>query len=501
LGPLNLQPSELVKLFAVIYVAGYLVRHADDVVNRISGFIRPMILIGIAGALILQQPDFGTTAVMLATVMGLLFLGGVSLMPFVLLFLVVGAGLTLLILISPYRLQRVTSFLDPFQDPFNTGYQLSQALIAFGRGEWFGVGLGNGIQKQFFLPEAHTDFLASVVGEELGLVGMLVLIAAFAFLTWRAFSIGARAEAAGKRFAAYAAQGNRPRPRLAGLRQYRRECRDVADEGPDAAVVELREQQSHCCMHGDRHPLEDRCHGSPDRSGARTESGAAVGPSIAVMAGGTGGHVFPALAVAERLREQGMAVFWIGTRRGMESRLVPEHGFEMEWIRIEGLRGKGLAQISRGALEDRRRPLAGLADPASAPPVGGSGDGRLRVRPRGLAARVLGLPLVIHEQNFVPGMTNQWLARIATRVFEAFPASFPAARRAEACGNPVRQGIIDLPAPGERLLRRSAEADSDVPRLLVLGGSLGAQVLNEMVPHAVAALPAELRPRVRPSGR
>jgi cell division protein FtsW len=207
LGPLNVQPSELVKLFAVIYVAGYLVRHADDVVNRISGFIRPMVLIGIAGALILQQPDFGTTAVMLATVMGLLFLGGVSVMPFVFLLTVVAVGLLALVLVSPYRLQRVTSFLDPFQDPFNTGYQLSQALIAFGRGEWLGVGLGNGIQKQFFLPEAHTDFLASVIGEELGLVGMLVLIAAFAFLTWRAFSIGARAEAAGKHFAGYAAQG------------------------------------------------------------------------------------------------------------------------------------------------------------------------------------------------------------------------------------------------------------------------------------------------------
>ncbi|WP_296805681.1 putative lipid II flippase FtsW [Thiocapsa sp.] len=207
LGPLNLQPSELVKLFSIIYVSGYLVRHADDVVNRISGFIRPMILIGIAGALILQQPDFGTTAVMLATVMGLLFLGGVSLMPFVVLFLVVAAGLLVLVVISPYRLQRVTSFLDPFQDPFNTGYQLSQALIAFGRGEWLGVGLGNGIQKQFFLPEAHTDFIASVVGEELGLVGMLMLIAAFAFLTWRAFSIGARAEALGERFSAYVAQG------------------------------------------------------------------------------------------------------------------------------------------------------------------------------------------------------------------------------------------------------------------------------------------------------
>jgi UDP-N-acetylglucosamine--N-acetylmuramyl-(pentapeptide) pyrophosphoryl-undecaprenol N-acetylglucosamine transferase len=215
------------------------------------------------------------------------------------------------------------------------------------------------------------------------------------------------------------------------------------------------------------------------------------------MAGGTGGHVFPALAVAERLREQGMAVFWIGTRRGMESRLVPEHGFEMEWIRIEGLRGKGLAQLLGapfkigGALWQasrilrRRRPSVVLG-------MGGFASG-----PGGLAARALGLPLVIHEQNFVPGMTNQWLARIATRVFEAFPASFPAARGAQACGNPVRQGIIDLPGPGERLMRRPADADSDVPRLLVLGGSLGAQVLNEMVPHAVAALPAELRPRVR----
>ncbi len=207
LGPLNLQPSELVKLFAIIYVAGYLVRHAEDVVSHISGFIRPMILIGAAGALILQQPDFGTTAVMLATVMGMLFLGGVSLMPFVMLFVAVALGLLVLVLTSPYRLQRVTSFLDPFQDPFNTGYQLSQALIAFGRGEWLGVGLGNGIQKQFFLPEAHTDFLASVVGEELGLVGMLLLIAAFAFVTWRAFAIGARAESMGKGFAAYAASG------------------------------------------------------------------------------------------------------------------------------------------------------------------------------------------------------------------------------------------------------------------------------------------------------
>ena len=207
LGPLNLQPSELMKLFAVLYVSGYLVRHAEAVTNRLSGFIRPMLLVGVAAALILKQPDFGTTAVMLATVMGLLFLGGVSVMPFFVLFASVLSGLVVLVLTSEYRMRRVLSFLEPFDDPFNSGYQLSQALIAFGRGEWLGVGLGNGIQKQFFLPEAHTDFIASVIGEELGLAGMLVLIGAFAFITWRAFRIGERAEAAGANFAAYSAQG------------------------------------------------------------------------------------------------------------------------------------------------------------------------------------------------------------------------------------------------------------------------------------------------------
>ncbi len=207
LGPLNLQPSEFLKLFAVLYVAGYLVRHADRIANQISGFMRPMLLIGIAAALILMQPDFGTAAVMLATVMGMLYLGGVSLMPFILLLGVVAVGLVTLIIVSPYRLERVISFVDPWKDPFNSGYQLSQALIAFGRGEWVGVGLGNGIQKQFFLPEAHTDFLASVIGEEFGLVGMLVLIAAFGFLSWRAISIGVRAEAVKRPFESFVAQG------------------------------------------------------------------------------------------------------------------------------------------------------------------------------------------------------------------------------------------------------------------------------------------------------
>ncbi|MBK5941024.1 putative lipid II flippase FtsW [Halochromatium roseum] len=207
LGPFSLQPSELVKFVAVIYISGYLVRRQLEFSNSPLGFIRPMVLIGFAASLIMVQPDFGTTAVILATVMALLLLGGVALWPFALLFSAIGAGLALLIWIEPYRLERVTSFINPFDDPFNTDYQLSHALIAMGRGEWLGVGLGNGIQKQFYLPEAHTDFLLAVIGEELGMVGVIAVIFTFALITWRAFAIGARAQAIGEDFSAYAAHG------------------------------------------------------------------------------------------------------------------------------------------------------------------------------------------------------------------------------------------------------------------------------------------------------
>ncbi|MEW7977020.1 MAG: putative lipid II flippase FtsW [Candidatus Sedimenticola endophacoides] len=206
-GAFNLQSSEFMKLFVVFYLAGYLVRRQIEVARQAWGFIKPMILLVMACVLIMLEPDFGTTAVLLATALGLLFLGGVPVWQFALLIGLSGVALTTLVLISPYRLQRISSFLDPWADALDSGYQLSQALIAFGRGEWFGVGLGNGIQKQFYLPEAHTDFLMAVIGEELGLLGTLVVIALFGFIVWRAFAIGARAERLGQRFASYVAQG------------------------------------------------------------------------------------------------------------------------------------------------------------------------------------------------------------------------------------------------------------------------------------------------------
>jgi cell division protein FtsW len=207
IGPLNIQGSEFMKFVAVIYISGYLVRRQQEVSSRLSGFLKPMALTVVASTLIMAQPDFGTTVVLLATVLGLLFLGGVQVFHFAVLMGAVSAALAFLVILEPYRLARVSSFLNPFDDPFRSGFQLAQALIAFGRGSWTGVGLGNGIQKQFFLPEAHTDFLLAVIGEEFGLLGTLAVVAGFGFFVWRAFQIGARAHQAGWPFAAFVAHG------------------------------------------------------------------------------------------------------------------------------------------------------------------------------------------------------------------------------------------------------------------------------------------------------
>ncbi|RMG36238.1 MAG: putative lipid II flippase FtsW [Gammaproteobacteria bacterium] len=206
-GPLSLQTSEFMKLFVVLYMAGYVVRHRFAVAFEMKGFVRPLVLLLVACGLIMLQPDFGTTAVLLATAFGMLFLAGARLWQFGVLILCAAGALAALIYVSPYRMARVTSFLNPWEQARDAGYQLTQALIAFGRGEWTGVGLGNGIQKQFYLPEAHTDFVMAVIGEEFGLVGSLAIVLLFGLFVWRAFAIGARAESRGARYAAFVAYG------------------------------------------------------------------------------------------------------------------------------------------------------------------------------------------------------------------------------------------------------------------------------------------------------
>jgi cell division protein FtsW len=207
LGPVNIQASELVKLAVVLYMAGYLVRHQMAVQQSWSGFIKPLLILGLLLVLLLLEPDFGSVVVILTTVMSLIFLAGAPLWRFILLITVATGGMALIAISQPYRLQRLITFTNPWADQFGSGYQLTQALIGFGRGEWFGLGLGNGIQKLFFLPEAHTDFLFSVIAEEFGVFGSLILLVLFVSLCARGLIIGYRAAKKGQLFAAYVAYG------------------------------------------------------------------------------------------------------------------------------------------------------------------------------------------------------------------------------------------------------------------------------------------------------
>lgn len=207
LGFFSLQSSEFVKLAVVVYTAGYLSRRKDEVRTTLFGFLKPLGIVLLLAVFLLKQPDFGAVVVIGATVMGVLFLAGVpwrNFLPMIVLAIIAGA---LVAVWQPYRLERLIVFANPWQHQYGGGYQLTQALIALGRGEWFGVGLGNSVQKLFYLPEAHTDFLFSIIAEELGIAGALVIIAAFSVLVVRGMLVGRRAERAGREFHAWLAYG------------------------------------------------------------------------------------------------------------------------------------------------------------------------------------------------------------------------------------------------------------------------------------------------------
>ncbi len=206
-GGFRMQPSEFMKIAALIYFADYLSRKKEDLHLFKVGIINVGVVVGAIGLLLLLQPDFGTTAVLVSTVAGMMFLAGVRFWHFLVSISVAGALMTLLMWMEPYRVARLMSYRDPWADPFGSGFQLSQALIAIGRGEWFGAGLGSSIQKLFYLPHAGNDFLIAVIGEELGAVGIFAVIFLFATLLWRSFVIAGRAIEQGHRFAAFLAQG------------------------------------------------------------------------------------------------------------------------------------------------------------------------------------------------------------------------------------------------------------------------------------------------------
>ncbi|MGH8277965.1 MAG: putative lipid II flippase FtsW [Gammaproteobacteria bacterium] len=207
LGPLRLQVSEPARLLILVYIAAYIARRRTELSTHFVGTLKPMLVVGIAALLLLAEPDFGAAMVLIATSMAMLFFGGARLRDFAVFAVVGAAAFVVLAVASPYRLERITAFLNPWSQPFGSGFQLTNSLIAIGRGGFFGVGLGESIQKLFYLPEAHTDFLFAVLAEELGLLGGLVVIALFLVFTWRAVSIARRAAREGQLFGAYLAFG------------------------------------------------------------------------------------------------------------------------------------------------------------------------------------------------------------------------------------------------------------------------------------------------------
>ena len=207
LGPFNLQVSEVAKLVMILFVAGYLERHQRQMRQQWQGFAKPVGVLVVVALLLLVQPDFGSAVVMTCTVLGMLFVAGVRLWQLSLLMLSGVAALVGIAVLSPYRVQRLVTFLDPWADQFNGGYQLTQSLIAYGRGEWLGVGIGNSVQKLFYLPEAHTDFVFSIFAEEFGLVGVITVVALFSWMVGRILLIAKKAVRREDWFAAYSCFG------------------------------------------------------------------------------------------------------------------------------------------------------------------------------------------------------------------------------------------------------------------------------------------------------
>ena len=207
IGPLTLQGSEMAKLGVIVYLGSYLVRQNDLVRSKWSGFLNPMAIMMTMVVLLIKEPDFGAVVVLMSAALGMLFLGGVRLWQFIITLVGVGGLCVVLVMSSQYRMQRLYSYLDPWSDQFGDGYQLTQALIAFGRGEWFGLGLGDSIQKLFYLPEAHTDFIFAILAEELGFIGCLLVLGIYVVLIGRILFIARKAESMSQSFSAYVAYG------------------------------------------------------------------------------------------------------------------------------------------------------------------------------------------------------------------------------------------------------------------------------------------------------
>ena len=419
LGIVNFQPAELAKVALVLYLARSLARQREKVRLFSIGFLPHVVVTGVLVVLCLAERDMGTGVIMVLVLFVMLFAAGARtsyLIGGVLLAIPIGWRL---IAGTPYRMERWLAYLDPWGHRDGTGFQLVESLLGIGNGGWIGQGLGQGKGKLFYLPAAHTDFIAAVIAEEAGLLGIGVAAAAL-----RAGHLARPARRPPRRRAVRRLRGARPdhaagRP---GPPQPGGGLRPAPDQGADPALRLLRRQLAHDPAGGDRHPAlhlrRSRRLPAAGRAGGAGGAGGRRGGRMRLLiaGGGTGGHVFPGLALAEEVvtRHPGNDAVFVGTARGLEAHVVPAAGFPIELIEVKGLKGKGLAAALKNLLLLPRAFLASLAilrrwRPDVVVGVGGYASG-----PLVLAAWAMRIPTAVQEQNAVAGFTNRLLGRLVT---------------------------------------------------------------------------------------
>ena len=500
IGPINFQVSELAKVLVLTWVCSYCVRKRAELEDTCRASRKPVGLLAVAALLLLLEPDFGAATVLFATGFAVLFVAGARLRYVLLLVSAAALAFAVLALTSAYRLKRLTGFLHPWDDPFNGGFQLTQSLIAIGRGSWFGVGLGSSVQKLFYLPEAHTDFVFAVLAEELGLVGVIGVLALVRRAGVARLSNFAHGGAGGHAVSILRRARVRRVARPAGHREHRRQHGGVADQGLDAAAAQLRPQQLAGELGVDRCAAADLSRGQMHlalrcdaHAGRRAMSGAR--PREAPC---SSWRAVPAGTCSRRSR-------W---RRCCASAGSPWYGsacppaWSRAWCRPTAFRSSGCASRAFAARASRpgrsrrcassARVLQSLRILRRVRPRAVLGAGGYVSGPGGIAAWLLRIPLLIHEQNAIAGLTNRWLSRFATQVLEAFPGSFAPAPTPAPSAIRCAPTSPRSPEPAVRFAGREPRA-----RLLVFGGSQGAQRLNAVVPQALARLDPARRPQVR----
>ena len=476
-----MQPSELAKLSAIFFIAALLERRMDRIDEIPHALVPIGVVVGGLVGLILLEPDLGTAMTLLLIAVSMVFAAGLS-YRYVVGAILCGLPVIYFILMSAaYRRRRLMAFWDPWSDPLGDGFQVIQSLIAVGSGGLIGRGFMSGVQKLFYLPEPHTDFIYAVIGEEFGLLGTTIVLACFVVIAWRGFKIAMQAP---DRFGAFLAIGLTTMIAAQAFFNISVVLGLVPTKGIPLPFVSNGGSSLLISLLGMGILLNVSQHAAPG-----IVSGGRSAVRVVIAGGGTGGHLFPGLAVARALKARmpDAQISFAGTAAGIEARVIPSTEFALDLIRSAGLKGKSLARACAGAalvplggvdawrVISRRRPDVVIG-------VGGYSSG-----PVVAVAAMRGIPTMVLEQNAVPGLTNRLLAPFVRRAAVTYDASLKYfGEKAFVSGNPVRREFLEVDDDPSH----DAAINASRVRVLVFGGSQGAHAINMAMVEAAPRLAA-----------